>query len=230
MKIACGIWLALMAMVHAAGLDFPEPFKELHVSASAKKVSVDFEFTNRSNKPVDIVKYDSSCSCMSVEIRNAKLRYAPGESGLVRANFDMGNFTGSIDKVVALWLDKDAEDKPSVALKVRVFIPVLISMEPRTVKWDLNGKPDPQTIRVTMHHDKPIRVTSVQSSSDAFKCDLKTIKEGQCYDVIVTPVNITTPGLGIFRIETDCDIEKHRIQQAFGTVRRPMAANSASQP
>jgi len=230
MKIACGIWLALMAMVPAAGLDFPETFKELHASASAKKVTVDFEFTNRSDKPVSVTKYDSSCSCLAVRIGDGKLRYAPGESGLVRAEFDMGNFTGSVDKVVALWLDKDAADKPSVQLKVRVFIPVLVALEPRTVKWDLNGNPEPQTIRITMHHVKPIRVTSAQSSSEAFKCELKTIEEGNIYDLIVTPLNMKTPGLCIFRIETDCDIEKHRIQQAFATVRRPLAANNTPTP
>ncbi|MCX6866164.1 MAG: DUF1573 domain-containing protein, partial [Verrucomicrobia bacterium] len=197
---------------------------------SANKVTVDFEFTNRSDKPVSVIKYDSTCSCMSVRIQDGKLRYAPGESGLVRADFDMGNFSGSIDKVVVLWLDKDAADKPSIVLKVRVIIPVLVSLEPKTVKWELNGKAEPQTIRVTMHHVKPIRVTSVQSSSEAFKCAVKTIQDGASYDVIVTPMNINTPGLGIFRIETDCDIEKHRIQQAFGTVRRPLPANSEFKP
>ena len=230
MKIACGIWLALMAMVQAAGLDFPETFKELHVPASATKVNVDFEFTNRSDKPLSIIKFDSTCSCMAVRIQDGKLRYAPGESGLVRAEFDMGNFSGAIDKVVVLWVDKDAADKPSIVLKVRVIIPVLVALEPKTVKWDLNGTAEPQAIRITMHHEKPIRVTSVQSSSGAFKCELKTIKEGASYDVIVTPLDIKKPGLGIFRIETDCDIAKHRIQQAFGTVRRSMPANSEFKP
>jgi len=226
MKIAGGIWLVLMAMVQAAGLHFPETFKELHATASAKTVSVDFEFTNRSDKPVSIIKYDSSCSCMAVQVRDGKLRYAPGESGLVRTDFDMGNFSGSIDKVVALWLDKDAADKPSVQLKVRVIIPVLVAMEPRTLKWDLNGKADPRTIKITMHHVKPIRVLSVRSSSEAFTCELNTIKDGACYDLVVTPNDTKTPGLSIFRIETDCDIEKHRIQQAFATVRKPVQANS----
>jgi hypothetical protein len=221
MRIAFGIWLGLMALVPAAGLDFKETSKELHAPADVKTVSADFEFTNRSGKPVSVTKYESTCSCMAVTIKGGKLSYAPGESGVIRAQFDMGNFSGEIDKVVLLWLDGNKTEKPSLSLTVRVHIPVLVSLEPKTLKWELNGKGEPQNIRVNMTHDKPIRVTAVTSSSEAFKLELKTIEEGKTYDVQVTPLDLKSPGLAVIRIETDCDIDKHRIQQAFAVVRKP---------
>jgi hypothetical protein len=221
MRIAIGIWFGLMALVSAAGLEFKETTKELHAPADVNTVSADFEFTNRSDKTVTVTKYESTCSCMSVTIKGGKLSYAPGESGVIRAQFDMGNFSGEIDKVVLLWLDGNKSEKPSLSLTVRVHIPVLVSLEPKTVKWELNGKGEPQSIRVTMKHDKPIRVTAVKSTSEAFKLELKTIEEGKTYDVNVTPLNMKSPGLAVIRIETDCDIDKHRIQQAFAVVRKP---------
>lgn len=221
MKIAIGIWLGLMALVPAAGLDFKETTKELHAPADVKTVSADFEFTNRSDKTVAVAKYESTCSCMSVTIKGGKLSYAPGESGVIRANFDMGNFSGAIDKVVLLWLDGNKTEKPSLSLTVRVHIPVLVSLEPKTLKWELNGKAEPQNIRINMNHDKPIRVTGVTSSSEAFKLELKTVEEGKTYEVNVTPLDIKSPGLAVIRIETDCKIDKHRIQQAFAVVRKP---------
>ncbi len=230
MKIACGIWLALMAVVQAGKLDFPKTLKEEHAPADVKTVTTDFEFTNRSDKPVTIAKYDSSCACMSVTIKDGKLNYAPGESGIVRTKFDMGNFVGVIDKTVALWLDNDPEDQPSLSLTVRVHIPVLVSMEPKTLKWDLNGKGESQTIRIRMKYDKPIRVISVTSSSEAYKYEVKTIEEGKSYDLVITPTDVKSPGLGIFRIETDCPLEKHRIQQVFTTVRRPSPSDAVAKP
>lgn len=221
MRIAIGIWLGLMALVPAAGLDFKETIKELHAPADVKTVSADFEFTNRSDKTVAVAKYESTCSCMSVTIKGGKLSYAPGESGVIRANFDMGNFSGAIDKVVLLWLDGNKTEKPSLSLTVRVHIPVLVSLEPKTLKWELNGKAEPQNIRINMNHDKPIRVTGVTSSSEAFKLELKTVEEGKTYEVNVTPLDIKSPGLAVIRIETDCNIDKHRIQQAFAVVRKP---------
>jgi hypothetical protein len=230
MKMACGMWLALMGMGLAAGLDFPNPLQEIHAAADARKVTADFEFTNRSNKPVLISKYDSTCSCMGVKIQDGKLRYAPGESGVVRAEFTIGNFSGTMDKVVALWLDKDAADKPSVSLTIRVHIPVLVELDPKTLKWDLSSKVEPKTIRITMHHEQAIRVLDVTSTSEAFQHELKTLEEGKRYELIVTPVSMTTPALGIFRIETDCKLERHRIQQVFATVRKPRAASPAAKP
>lgn len=228
MKIAFGIWLSLMVLVSAAGLDFPETIKEIHAPADAKTITADFEFTNRSGKDVTVREYKSTCSCMSVQIKGGKLRYAPGEAGLVRANFDMGNFSGEVDKVVAIWLDGDPADKPSLSLTVRVHIPVLVSMEPKTLKWELNGKAEPQTIRIQMKHSKPIRIRSVNSSSEAFQHDIKTIEEGKSYELIVTPTAINTQGMAVIRVETDCDLEKHRIQQAFAVVRKLTPAEAAA--
>jgi len=230
MKIACGILLVLTAWLQGAALDFPTTLREIHAPPDVESVTADFEFTNRSGKPVDIAKYDPTCSCISVQIENGKLHYAPGESGLVRAQFKMGNLSGVVDKMVALWLDKDPEEKPSVALTVRVHIPILVSLEPKTLKWEVNGKGEPQTIHITMHHDKPIRVVSVTASSDSFKHELKTIEEGKSYDLIVTPVDIKTMCLGIFRIETDCQIKRHQIQQVFATIRRSSPGDAVAKP
>ena len=230
MKIACGIWLVLTAWLPGAALDFPTTLKEIHAPADVEAVTADFDFTNRSGKPVDIAKYDPTCSCIAVQILNGKLHYAPGEAGVVRAQFKMGNLSGTVDKMVALWLDKDPEDKPSVALTVRVHIPILVALDPKTLKWELNGKADPQTIHITMQYDKPIKVISVTPSSDSFKHELKTNEEGKTYDLIVTPADIKTPSLGIFRIETDCPIKRHQIQQVFATVRKSSAADVVTKP
>ena len=222
--IVC-LGMVLTSLSHGAGLDFTATLKEVNAPADAKKVTVDFEFTNHTDKTVKVIKYDAACSCMAVTIKEGKLSYAPGESGVVRADFEMGNFSGTVDKTVALWLDDDPADKPSVTLTTRVHIPVLVALEPKTLKWDVDGDASPQTIRITMNHSDPISVKKVTTSSTTFQHELKTITEGKLYELIVTPGEISTPGLAIMRIETDCAIERHRIQQAFAQVRKPL--NSA---
>lgn len=230
MKFAIGIWLTLAAFTQAAGLEFTELLKEVNAAADVTTVTTDFNFKNTSDKPVTIAKSDPGCSCLKVEISGGKLKYAPGESGVVRTTFDMGNFSGTVDKMIALWLDNDPANKPSMTLTVRVHIPVLIALEPKTVKWDLGGKPDPQTIHIQMAEGKSIRVTGVKSSSPSFTCEVKALEEGKKYDLIVTPLEINAPGISVFRIETDCEISKHRIQQAFAVVRKPSPVDVATKP
>ncbi len=216
--------MVLASLAHGAGLDFTATLKEIEAPSDARKVTADFEFTNRSNKTVKVVKYDAACSCMAVGIKDGKLDFAPGESGLLRADFEMGNFSGTVDKSVALWLDDDPPEKPSITLTVRVHIPVLVALEPKTVKWDVGADATPQTIRITMNHDEPIRVKGVTSSSKAFRFDLKTIDDGKLYELVVTPEEMSTPCLAIMRIETDCAIERHRLQQVFAVVRKALNA------
>jgi hypothetical protein len=217
-RIAC-ILLAFLTAAYSATLEFAETLREVHAPADAKTVTTDFTFTNRSDKPVIISRYESACSCMKVEISDAKLRYAPGESGIIRAEFDMGNFSGEVDKTIAIWLDGDAKDKPSITLTARVHIPVIINIESKTVKWPLNGKANPQTIAITMHDTKPVRITKVSSSSENFRHELKTIADGKSYELVVTPLDLSSPTLAIFRIETDCRLSNHKVQQAFAVIR-----------
>lgn len=230
MKFVTGIWLALAACSQAAGLEFTDLNKEVNAEADVSTVTTDFNFKNTGEKPVTIAKTDPGCSCLKVEISGGKLKYAPGESGVVRTTFDMGNFSGTVDKMVALWIDDDPADKPSMKLTVRVHIPVLVALEPKTVKWNLGAKPDPQTIQIRMAEGKTIHVTGVKSSSPSFKCEVKALEEGKKYDLIVTPLEMDAPGISVFRIETDCAVLKHRIQQAFAVVRKPSPAEALAKP
>ena len=217
-RTAC-ILLAIATLAHSAPLKFAETLREVHAPADVKTVTTDFTFTNRSDKPVTISRYESACSCMKVEISDAKLRYAAGESGTIRAEFDMGNFSGEVDKTIAIWLDGDPKDKPSITLTARVHIPVIVNIEPKTVKWSLNGKAKPQTIAIKMKDTKPVRITKVSSSSENFRHELKTISDGKSYELVVTPLDLSSPTLAIFRIETDCTLSKHKTQQAFAVIR-----------
>jgi hypothetical protein len=221
MKFVFGIWLAVAACSGAAGLEFSEPIKDVHAPADVATVTASFEFKNYSDKTVTIAKADPTCSCLKIEISEGKLNYAPGESGVVRVTFEMGNFSGVVEKMVAIWLDDDPADRPSRSVTVRVHIPVLIGIEPKTVKWDVGSEAAPQTIQVRMAEGQTIHITGVTSSSDLFSTEIKIVEQGKKYDLLVTPTKTTGPGLCVIRIETDCAVSKHRTQQAFAVVRKP---------
>lgn len=230
MKFAICTWLILTAFLQAGALTFESAIQEVHAPSDALTVTADFSFKNTSDKPVSIANTDSGCSCLSVQVSGGKLKYAPGESGVIRATFEMGNFSGTVDKVIALWLDSDPLDKPSQTLTVRVHIPVLVALEPKTVKWELNGKPDPQVVQIRMAEGEVIRVLSVKSSSSGFSFDLKTLEEGRKYDLVVTPLAINAPTLAVVRIETDCKVARHKTHQAFAVIARPTPAQASKKP
>ena len=213
------ILLGLHPLV-AAPLVFDSLLKETHLAADSESVTMDFHFENKSDKQVVIRRYDAACNCMQVSIRDGKLTYGPGEKGTVRSVFDMKNFMGVVEKAVMLYLDDDKEDEPSIILTTRIHIPVLVVAEPKTVQWSIGEKPVEKTVTITMSHTDPIRIERVVGAADGFRHTLRTVEEGRIYQLAVTPKDTVRPVLGIFRIETDCAIEKHRVQQVFGVIRK----------
>lgn len=223
MKLVFSICLVLTAFVRATALDFAEPLKEVNLAADAETVAAEFTFTNRSEKPVTIAKADAGCACMKILFSGGKLSYAPGESGVMRTVFRVGNAYGTVDKTISLWLDTPPDSPPSQSLTARFHVPPVVTLEPRTVRWEHGGKSVPQTIRIGVAEGKPIHITGVEPSTEQFSCELKTVEDGRKYDLVVTPKDMDTVGIAVIRIRTDCVIPKHQTQQAFAVVGKPGA-------
>ncbi|MEP4078276.1 DUF1573 domain-containing protein [Haloferula sp.] len=204
-------------------LTFEKKLETVEVPLDGRKVTADFKFENKSDEEVRIAKYNATCSCMTVQVKGGKLSYAPGESGVIRGVFDMGNFSGTVDKAVQIWVDDDSEGMPSITLTARIHIPVLVEVEPKTLRWDVGGNTDSQVLTISMKHDEPIKVTSATSVNPHFELELKTIEEGAKYELVVTPTDTETQRIGLISIETDCSIEKHAKQRAYTIVRSPTA-------
>jgi hypothetical protein len=203
----------------AAGLDFTSTLQEIDAPIDSKSVVAEFPFTNHSEKTITIARHDSPCSCLGVEIDKGKLSYAPGESGMVRTTFSIGNFSGTVDKSIAIWLDDERATKPVHTLTVRVKIPVLITLEPKTVAFKVGDKTAAKVIDIQMQGEKPTHVIKIVSSSAAFRHELITVKEGKHYRLQIEPINSGKRELGVFRIETDITSTRQRVQQAFAVIR-----------
>ncbi len=214
------LWIILLAIcpLSAAQLEFDSTLKEIHTTPDAATASVDYHFTNKGETTVRIKHVDPDCNCLGVVVRDGKMSYKPGESGAVRATFKVGNQIGTVDQAVAIWLEGDAEDKPSVHLSVRIHIPELVSLDAKTLKWTVGGEVKPQSIRVTMQHTEAIRVTRVSSTSKDFNLELIPHQEGKLYEVRVSPRSTAQAGMAAIRIETDCPVEKQKVHQAFAMI------------
>lgn len=229
MKTTLLLWSLLASMLSAGGLNFPESTKEIKAPADAVEIVADFPFTNSSDKAVEIKRYDAGCSCMAVGVEGGKLIYQPGESGVIRAKFDMSNYSGDVEKPIGIWLDGDPEKAPSVTLLVKAHIPEVVRIEPKTVKWDVGSPAAPQTMKITIEGEDKVHVLSVSNSNENFLKELKTIEDGRSYELVITPKDTSISGLSVFRFETDCKIERHKFKQAFASIRRALPSE-ASKP
>lgn len=217
-------WLFLLAAPPLlAQLKFETPVIDADAPLDAVTLVREYKFTNAGPKPVRITQADAGCSCLAVEVAAGKFTYAPGETGTIRATFEIGSFQGTVEKPIYIWLEGDREEAPSANVMLRVHIPVIITLEPKTLKWDLNGSAETKVMEVKMDHVDLIQITSVSTSNDSFSTKIITVKEGKYYKVEVTPKGTATAGLCIIRIESDTNVEKQRVQQGFAVISTPLA-------
>jgi hypothetical protein len=224
--------LALCAPLAAAELKFETKLRELKIAADEAKAVTEFPFKNESSEDVEIVEYSSGCSCLSASISpSGKLVYKPGESGVIRSEFELSALAGTVDKAVAIRLKGDPKDQPSVILTTRIHIPVLVEMEPKTLFWNLGEEAKPKSVTLTMKHTEPIKVVKISGADSRFSQELKTIEEGKKYEITVTPASTANVAMGVIHIETDCKLQRHRSQRVFMVVRRKApATDTAAKP
>lgn len=210
------------ALTHG-GLTFPSTLKIVKASAAENQVTVEFDFINSGREKVFLDALETHCSCLGGEILPKRLYpegVKPGESGKIRAVFDLGQFRGEVEKTIGVRLA--GEEKGKITLRVRVHVPVLFEIEPMTLVWGLGEETEPQVFQIKVTHETPINILSHSMSSANFLYNLKVIEPGRRYEVTVTPESTERAGLGVLQFRTDCDIPKHRNRQAFVVVRKPI--------
>lgn len=204
----------------ADGLNFQQSRIETAVAPDAKTVTVPYFFKNDTDRTLTIKRYDSACSCLSAKVRGGKLSYEPGEQGEIKVVFDLGNFSGLVEKTVMIWTTEDEDNKPSSILSVVINIPVLFEVNPKTTFWDQNGVNGSKVINLKVNSAEPIRIVEHSATNQNFSYQLQTIKEGFEYALLVEPKDISTPAFGMIKIATDSATPRYRRQMAFVCVRR----------
>lgn len=203
---------------------FEATTKEVTAKPDDKILEILFPFKNNSDEAIDITAYDAPCSCMSAKLKGGKnqgsaVRFEPGDEGVVKAVFELGNLKGSVDKKIFLWTAGDSKEKPSIELTTRVTVPELISATPTSLVWPLNAALDSKEIIIKVAGDKPTKVTGVVSSNSNIDCEIITVKEGEEYKLKVTPKSTEKILFASVKISTDSPIDRFKSLQTFVTVK-----------
>lgn len=210
----------------AGELRFVTKEKSVNAAADAKKVEVLFPFKNTSSEDVVIERYDAPCSCMSAQLKGGvavtkggAVRFAPGDEGVFKGLFELGNFKGTVDKKIVVWAKGDPEGKPSIILSTKVTIPYLIAAFPQSLLWSIGEKAKPKFITVKVDNDEPIKIIKHSCSSPEFEYTMETVNEGFEYKLTVTPKTTHKVLFAALRLTTDSDNPRYKTVQTFMTVK-----------
>ena len=215
-------WIFLLgASFAAAEMVFEQTKVPVTAAPDARTVTVEFPFKVTAGG-AEIRNYDAPCSCLSAGVtptnpdRSAKLVWKEGEKGKVLGKFDLGNFSGTVEKAIVV----NFRNQKQVQLVVEVTIPQLVKLEPATHRWTQGGSPETKVFKINVTSHDPVQIKNITSNNDAFVFELKTIKPGRVYEVHATPQQMDTPGFGVIRAETDSPHQRFKRLQMFGVVQR----------
>lgn len=194
------IWFlcALMVSVSAAaGLEWKQKEVTLQVHPTQISAEAAFRFSNTGNAPVSIADISINCGCLST--KPTRPSYAPGEEGTLTVMVNLQGRTGPFRKVVKV----KGSDGEEHVLAVVAEIPRAYSIAPIMMKWVKGNAAETKTARLTNPNREPIRIHSVTSSHKSLPAELKTIREGFEYEVIVTRLPEAINARSVVRIQTE---------------------------
>ncbi len=197
------------------GIHFDRTVFEYHAKPEEEVLQVSFEMRNGGKDPVRITGLDTSCTCLGVGADKEEL--AAGERAQIEAEFSLEALAGDAEKFI--YVKTDSPDLPEARLAVRVRIDPLFRIEPKILDWEVGEEPGEKRIRFQVLGEQPVHIVSATSSKDSMSVRTEEIERGKTYDLVLQPESTARSGLGMVRIVTDCEIEKHRTQLTYYSVR-----------
>ncbi|OAI56918.1 hypothetical protein AYO49_03235 [Verrucomicrobiaceae bacterium SCGC AG-212-N21] len=194
---------------------------ELKPRPEDEEIATSFTFTNTSTKPLTITGLESTCSCLEASLD--KRTYAPGEKGSGKAVFKVTNFTGRNIKTIHIYSDNP--EFPDQVVSFILDVPVIVSVTPEILDWQLDETPTTKEMTIKMLGDKPIHIKNVIESRGRVDFQLKELTPGREYRLSVTPKSTKEVSYGYVKIETDSKIPKYAGQMVFYRILRPELAD-----
>ncbi|MGJ8723867.1 MAG: DUF1573 domain-containing protein [Roseibacillus sp.] len=223
--LALGLYYSLATIACAGGLKFEKTIIEVLAEPDQETVTADFKFKSSGSGPAEIKRYDAPCSCLEAQISDGgRLKWEEGEEGTVRGLFKVGNFRGTVDKQISILMVNGARHD----LTVRMTMPELLKIEPKTLKWEEGTEPKEQAFLLTISDEYPLEILKVSGTNEGkFPFKLETIEKGKIYRLSVTPSETDQRGFGLLRITTNSAFKKHKSYQAYAVVTKGSLMNPA---
>lgn len=178
--------LATLSLVGtlSAQLRFSAETQSQSVEFGQREALYRFEFTNAGESPVTVLAVRAGCGCTATKLD--QMTYAPGEGGVIEANFNLVGRTGRQTKTIAVTTDHPTHANHTLSLTA--VIPEAVTMNTRGLFWRLNEDAAPKKITVTIDPQFGVKARSILIRTEQFQTELKEIESGHQYEIVVVPV------------------------------------------
>ncbi|MBI2497310.1 MAG: DUF1573 domain-containing protein [Opitutae bacterium] len=179
----------------AAALEWKRESLTVATAPFQQTQDVVFEFRNTGSKPVTLLDLQTNCDCLDASADREV--YAPGASGTIKARFTVGDHAGLYERLITVVTD---ESPAPLRLVVRIEVPEIAQVAPRSVRWIIKGHADEKTIVLAPATGVEINFTGVVATNDVFSTRLETVEPGRSYRLHLTPRSTAVPASAAIRV------------------------------
>ena len=189
--------MVMMAVTAGARIEWKQTEVTLHVHPTQISADAVFEFTNAGDEPVSFSDIKITCGCLVA--KPLKPSYAPGETGRLIIMLNLKSRYGKQrKKVFAHTLDGQKTE-----LMVSADIPRAFTLETPLINWHKGDGSTEKRVVLRNPNAIPIKLLSVTSSNKLLPAEIKTIREGFEYEVVVLRKPGAVNTRAVIRIRTE---------------------------
>jgi len=195
--------VAKSTLTNAPRIQFQEMVHDFGKVKASEPLRTDFLFTNTGHSVLEITAVRPGCGCTTAGTWDKSVK--PGESGKIPIQFNPGNFSGSVTKSVTVTCNDPVQNVQSLSIKATIWRPIEIT--PAYVYFmGVEGEMtnDVKTAKIINNLDEDISLEKPDSPNPRFKTELKTVRPGKEFDLLVTYLGAMSNTLpqGVITIKT----------------------------
>ena len=183
--------LLFPAMIHAK-LKFTQTSVLVKATNEDKTLHSKFDFINAGDEPVYVLSVASSCECTVPTLD--KREYAPGESGEILVNYNIGINEGNQSQTITVITSETTENSYMLTFNaelprgLRGAIPSVEPVAPRQLFW--SQKPyETKTVTVDLKTTQGSRFKVACDAGATFQIETETSAEKKEARIKITPVS-----------------------------------------
>jgi Protein of unknown function (DUF1573) len=174
-------------------IDFDTKEYNFGRAAAGEFVKHTFIVTNTGTDMLEIADVHPSCGC--TKAGEFSHHIAAGQTGTIPIQFNSTHYSGSVTKTIEV--TSNAKNQPRATLLLHGTVWKPIDVAPQTAL--ISVPPDSTnaasaTVRIVNNSDSAVTLSNLTSSSKAFSAELRTVKPGMEYELVVTVQPPFTPG------------------------------------
>ena len=157
---------------------------------SGDPVKYTYVFTNTGDQTLEISGVQA-CGCITA---NWTRSVEPGKTGSIPLSFNSSGYVGPVTKAVTVTCNDKAHPQTSLQFKGTVWRPVDVIPQVAVLNLTADSPVGSATLRIANNMPEPIILSAPECDNRLFTAELKTVREGQEFQVIVSPVSPLPPG------------------------------------